>query len=359
MRLQLAPDRPPIPPADLILRIAPPFDANNIEASLEAFDVHALGHLHCFERALGLEDRSLSDFDRLLDFGCGCGRFIRHLGHLAGQVEIHGTDIDGEMIDWIRENIPYGQYTKAPHEPPLPYPDQHFDLVINHSVFTHLDERLQDLWLEELRRISSVGALILLTVEGASSWNRLRAAGVPHDPAIARWQTELESRGILFISDDTFIGSTHPDFYHSTFHAPWYVFEHWTRFFDLVAYLPNGSDTQDLVVLRRREEGAEPLAPIRARPRRGSALSTARTNYVSAALARARRYRDARCRVRAGRFRRELNYEAVNRELHMLRAGLYEQGNRISLIAAELRREISAQRDLLAQEVDRRPHHQR
>ena len=36
--------------------------------------------------------------------------------------------------------------------PPLDYPDATFDLIFNHSVFTHIDEQYQDAWLAELLR---------------------------------------------------------------------------------------------------------------------------------------------------------------------------------------------------------------
>lgn len=78
----------------------------------------------------------------------------------------------------------------------------------------------------ELRRISAPGALLLLTVEGTTSWNRCCTNHGLDDPLFRRWKKEIESRGIVFIRDDTFVGSTHPGFYHSTFHAPWYIFEH-------------------------------------------------------------------------------------------------------------------------------------
>ncbi len=144
--------RPPVPPADLMLRVVPSFEADDVEAARRAFDVEGLNNLRFFEHAVGAvspwhfggdvwlgdervgKQRSFADFDRLLDFGCGCGRFLRHLGPLAAQVEIHGTDIDPEMIEWLRSNVPFARYEVARYEPPLPYPDHYFDLVINHSV---------------------------------------------------------------------------------------------------------------------------------------------------------------------------------------------------------------------------------
>ncbi len=347
MELALADDRPPVPPPDLLLRVSTSFDAQRIDAERMSFDLAGLDHLRGFERALGLVGRSLGDFERLLDFGCGCGRFIRHLGSLTERTEIHGTDIDAEMIEWCRANIPYGHYELAPHEPPLPYPDHHFDLVINHSVFTHLDERHQDLWLAELHRITRPGAMLLLTVEGTATWNRTRQASERIGEPTDRWSDELESRGILFIADDHFVGSTHPDFYHSAIHAPWYVFEHWTRFFDLAAYLPEGSDTQDLIMLKRRPDGAAQPRPIGHRGAEPAPAAPAapapprrRRSLSAMALEQGRRIAQRRAPAPA-----ESDPEAILRELSMLRAGLYEQGNRISVLAAEFRAGLDALRD--------------
>jgi SAM-dependent methyltransferase len=339
MALALADDRPPIPPADMILRVAKTFEADGIEGAQLGFDLGGIEHLRSFERGLAAAGSSFEQSQRMLDFGCGCGRFIRHLGALAGAVEIHGTDIDAEMIDWCAANIPYGQFTVGPHDPPLPYPEHHFDLVINHSVFTHLDERYQDLWLAELQRITRPGGLLLLTVEGASTWSSTLEASTRVGEDTGAWRAELESRGILFISDDSFVGSTHPDFYHSTIHAPWYVFEHWTRFFDIAAYIPDGSDGQDLVVLRRRPDGAQ--APLAIGHR-------AAPQVLAAAPRPSSRIRD-RLLQRASRALRtridpESPDEATKRELNMLRAGLYEQGKRISVLTAEMRKEIEALR---------------
>lgn len=333
MALTLADNRPPIPPPDLILRVAPSFDPNQIEGAREAFDLGAINHLQAFERALEVAGRRFSDFTRLLDFGCGCGRFLRHFGPLAETTEIHGTDIDPEMIQWVAANIPFVQATLAPHLPPLPYPDHHFDLVINHSVFTHLDEQMQDLWLGELHRITDAGAILLLTFEGPSSWNRTVALAESRGQDTDAWREELETHGILFIRDDHFVGSTHPDFYHSTVHAPWYVFEHWGHFFDIVAYLPDGSDSQDMVVLRRRPDDQPSPTPIRHRG--GAAGGTAalpdRARWQRALLDRM--YRRWGSLAPGGD-------EHVRRELEMLRAGIYEQGNRISVISSQLRDEL-------------------
>jgi len=255
------------------------------------------------------------------------------------------------MIEWLRSNVPFARYEVARHEPPLPYPDHYFDLVINHSVLSHLDERRQDDWLAELQRVTRPGALLLLTVEGQSTWARTRSASENAGEDVGGWQAVLETRGILFIENDGWVGSTHPGFYHSTIHAPWYVFEHWGEFFDIEAYLPDGSWSQDLVVLRRRADGALPSWPAigrrlaltgphqvhaAAKPTRPSAYGIARV--IARRLPRALRHRGGK---RASRHS-ELDTQQLIREMDMLRLGLYEQGKRISVLAEQLRDEIRA-----------------
>ena len=127
---------------------------------------------------------------------------------------VHGTDIDAEIIGGCGRTFPWA-YQVAPHTPRSHIPDHHFDLVINHSVFTHLDEHHQNLWLAELQRIAEPGALLLLTIKGQSSWNRTYEASVRVGEDPERWRADLRRAGMVFIGDDHFVGSTHPDFYHS------------------------------------------------------------------------------------------------------------------------------------------------
>ena len=382
---------PPIPPIDMITRVVTHVDVGDIEGARQAFDLDARTHLRTLERGLAVTGRDFGDFRRLLDFGCGPGRFIRHLGPLSETVEVHGVDIDAEMIAWLRENIDFGTFTLGPHEPPLPFDDGFFDLVINHSVFTHIDERMQDLWLAELQRITCQGAILLLTVQSLDTWNKTLELIENGRENLERFRNGLESRGILFIAEDHFVGSTHPDFYHSTFHAPWYLFEHWTKYFDIYAYIPNGSLGQDLLVLRRRQDEAAQPTPIghlgdsfKAEPpssetvplgsdpaqsepevvrkNRRTFFELARVAFrkIGAVKRLPARLRSLEADVasfdaKTVSFDAEIvsfdarmtdlqrDDEARNRELAMLRAGLYEQGNRISLIAHELREEIAAQ----------------
>jgi hypothetical protein len=72
----------------------------------------------------------------------------------------------------------------------------------------------------------------------------------------------LQNEGIVFI--DNVFGPEYPlpDWYQRTFHAPWYVFEHWVRWFEIRAYLPRGAlGVQDQILLERRAGDATPRQP--------------------------------------------------------------------------------------------------
>jgi SAM-dependent methyltransferase len=212
------------------------------------------------ERTLAIAGRTLDSFDAMLDFGCGCGRVLLWLEDVAkAGTEVHGSDIDPEAIAWADENIPYATVTVNDHLPPTPYADGTFDLVVNHSVFTHIDEQRQDAWLTELQRIVRPDGLLILSTHGEVA---LEAGGFPI-------REQLEDEGIVFIDklfDEDF---ALPDWYQNTYHAPWYVFEHWGTWFEILGYVPGGAlGVQDHILLRRRRDDEPARRPLAARPRR-------------------------------------------------------------------------------------------
>jgi SAM-dependent methyltransferase len=101
---------------------------------------------------------------RILDFGCGDGRLIRHLRHLADGWEIWGADISAEHIQWCSANLspPFNFLlnTKVPH---LPFQDKSFDFIFCGSLFTHIDD-LARAWLLELHRLLSPEGRLYVTV---------------------------------------------------------------------------------------------------------------------------------------------------------------------------------------------------
>jgi SAM-dependent methyltransferase len=233
-------------------------------------------------RTLAIADRTLESFASVLDFGCGCGRMLLWLEGIGLAGGLHGTDIDAEAIDWCREHIPFAEMAVNDQDPPLPYPDGTFDLVFNHSVFTHIDERRQDAWLAELQRVTRPGGLVVLSTHGE--------AAIPAGDDQLR--NTLEREGIAFLDHTVPRTYSLPDWYQTTFHAPWYVFEHWGRWFQVRAYVPGGSlRYQDHVLLQRRAVDQAARSPLAARPPiSGRGIPEHR---VRTALAIARGNRDA------------------------------------------------------------------
>ena len=189
-------------------------------------------------RNMGVE---ISQARRVMDFGCGCGRTLRWLLDEYGAVEFHGVDVHRGAIDWCRKHLSRGFFLHCSPEPPLPYADAHFDVIYSISVFTHLDQRMQDLWLAELRRLLRPGGVLVLTVHGercigtsdASALQALRSAGFLH------WRSN-KLKGIV------------PEGYHTSWHSQAYIVQRLSRWFQNVHYevVPDGS--QDVVVGQAR-----------------------------------------------------------------------------------------------------------
>lgn len=334
----------PLPSAELMWRVAgTPDSVSFLDGGQRS--------LRDLELALRVLDRTLASYGRILDFGCGCGRTMRWMHPLAEHTALHGTDVDERAIRWAARNLPYASFEVNAELPPLPYPDHHFDLVYSHSVFTHLDERHQDQWLEELKRVTSPGGHLVITMHGPNALlkisNDLRAIGEDPQPL----HEALEKDGILFLKDDAWVGGPFPDSYHSTVHTPSYLFEHWGQVFFVRAYLPQGSlGFQDVVVLERlpddtptparllrypepRDDGARPAPPAspRAATFRG-ALGWVRQKYG----ARAGHLAGTPAATQAPASRHEGLNETTQREI------LRSMGERISRLESDVLKMIDS-----------------
>lgn len=126
-------------------------------------------------------DLPLRPSDRVLDFGCGCGRVAGRLPALT-RAQLHGCDVNRRLADWCRAHLA-GEFVTTAPEPPLPYPAAWFALVYSVSVFTHMHEPQARAWLAELARVTRPGGLALLTYlderlpGGAALEPRLSAEG--------------------------------------------------------------------------------------------------------------------------------------------------------------------------------------
>ena len=117
------------------------------------------------ENVLRNNGYSLNSFGSILDFGCGCGRLIRHLPQRSN-AKLYGSDYNEKLVAWCRSNLPFANFVVNHLAPPLPFEDSAFDFVYARSVYTHLPEDLQQAWTQELHRVLRIGGVLYMTMHG-------------------------------------------------------------------------------------------------------------------------------------------------------------------------------------------------
>jgi SAM-dependent methyltransferase len=144
-----------IPPSDLWLGYAD---------SKDEYLASGNTHVTTMLELINASGFSFAGGNRVLDFGCGAGRMIRHLKFLSQTCEIWGTDISAPHICWAKQHLSppfhFAVTTTIPH---LPFEDRYFSFIYCGSVFTHIDD-LAEAWLCELRRILSPQGRLYLTI---------------------------------------------------------------------------------------------------------------------------------------------------------------------------------------------------
>jgi SAM-dependent methyltransferase len=180
----------------------------------------------------------LEELGAILDFGCGCGRVIRHWQSLRN-IKIYGSDYNPELLAWCRRHLAFAEFSKNELAPPLPFRADQFGLVYALSVFTHLPHDLQMAWMNELRRVIQPGGYLILTTHGASYLSMLTE----------KERTDFHA-GRMVIRYETLAGTNMC----STFHPAAYVQDTLAKGFEVVDYIPEGAKgnpTQDLFLLRK------------------------------------------------------------------------------------------------------------
>ena len=160
---------------------------------------------------------------RILDFGAGAGRVLRHFA--GSGAELHGCDIDIASVEWMAANLapPVHPFHNT-EEPGLRRPDGSFDLVYAVSVFTHISDHWAG-WLLELRRVLKPGGILIASFIGEGA-----VAAVTGEP----WSDERFGMNVLNEGQPWRLGGP------TVIHSPWWLREHWGRAFEIVDVRPSG-----------------------------------------------------------------------------------------------------------------------
>lgn len=194
------------------------------------------------ETCLSKIGRSLSSFTYVLDFGCGCGRTLIALKNYSF-INYFGTDIDKEAIHWCRNNLSFVNCNTNSELPPCNYESDTFDLVYVISVFTHLNEELQFLWLEELKRITKPKGIVLLTIHNTN----LLKTRLSKDEDFF----DITKPGFVYRRGD-FVKGTFPDWYQNAYHSEGYIKKNFSKYFKVLEIIPKGmNNLHDVVLLEK------------------------------------------------------------------------------------------------------------
>lgn len=213
-----------------------------------AHSVAVRGYSDCMRIASLARHYGLSsDGVRVLDWGCGHGRVIRHFCSLEERAVPTGIDIDADNIRWAQENLPEVAFSVGPLMPPTAFAEGAFDLVYGISVMTHLTADVQIAWLREIRRILAPGGLALLTFAGDTS---VAFASRYLDPVwIANYRrygsgADLPSNDLEGLISD-------PSYYKNVKLSAAAVAQRCGEFFEVLDVLECMFGYQDVAVLRR------------------------------------------------------------------------------------------------------------
>ena len=219
-----------LPPAMLRFRVSGLIDTRD-------FYRIGSGCARLIEESLQTAGKTIAPGVRILDFGCGCGRTLRWLLLRHPNSEFHGVDVDLEAIKWCTKHLKPGRFQATSPFPPLPFPNNHFDIVYSISVFTHLDECMQDVWLSELSRVLKPDGVLVLTVHGTLAAQEL-------DPDA---REVLKRSGFLHRHSMKLKGLV-PDWYNTTWHSEEYILARLSRWFLNTRYQRVPDGMQDVVV---------------------------------------------------------------------------------------------------------------
>lgn len=162
---------------------------------------------------------------RVLDFGCGAGRTLRHFLREAEVCEVYGCDIDQESIEWLQQHLcPPLRVIQNAEVPPLPLAEGSLDLIWAISVFTHLTDHWSS-WLLELHRLLADDGLLIATFNGPGT-----IAAVADES----WDADRIGMNVLLRGNSWDVGGP------AVLLSQWWIEEHWGRLFDIVTFREAG-----------------------------------------------------------------------------------------------------------------------
>ena len=192
----------------------------------------------CIRTILKNNNFEINKFSSILDFGCGCGRIMRHWKNLNGP-HLYGSDYNPKLVKWCDSNLPFAEFAVNPLESGFNYEDEKFDFIYAISVFTHLTEEMGLFWIKELGRVLKSGGIMYLTFMGTT-----RASLLPKELRKRFEAGELVVTGAELAGKNTC----------AAFHPEQYIRNVFAKGFNVLDFVPGGAADafQDVFLLQKK-----------------------------------------------------------------------------------------------------------
>ena len=230
-----------VPPAWLIQAFTGALDTDDhIESGKRSADFY----VDLYNRYCG----DFNDVERVLDFGCGCGRVLSYMPS-GGNARYFGVDLRDDALEWLRETMPEGTFVVGTAMPPVDIGVEDFDLIYSVSVLTHLTQEQEGAWLDEWHRLLKDGGYLIATFR-AEDWVEQFAYENQKGAIRREWR---DNDGFCYQKHRYWEG-IFPEYYSGTYQTVEYVRSEWGRRFEILDILP-AADTpneQNTAIMRKR-----------------------------------------------------------------------------------------------------------
>lgn len=136
-----------------------PFDVENVALGISSpkiaeYTVNLYREVQLLEKALGG-----ARFNRSLEVGCGYGRVTPWI--MKYSKKHHAVDPEPGLLKLASRSFPTVEFSCSTAQK-LPYPDDHFDLIVVFSVLHHIPPGEFEKSVKEIKRVAKSNATIFL-----------------------------------------------------------------------------------------------------------------------------------------------------------------------------------------------------
>lgn len=135
-----------------------------------------------FSPYLRMLNRHVRGKERVLDIGCGTGKYVAYL--LSKGTHAEGVDISNKAVSLARKYYPSATFKVAPAEK-LPYADKTFDAVYSFDVLEHLGD--PEKAVKEIKRVLKKGGIALIQYETSDRTGKRATRNNRNNSSISSW----------------------------------------------------------------------------------------------------------------------------------------------------------------------------